>query len=549
LGKTIQTVAFLTYLYAKGVKGPFLVVGPLSTLANWVKEIQKWAPAMPVLLYHGTKNERIELRKKALPAIISSKQGIVVTSFEITIKDRSALQRKRWKYIIVDEGHRMKNMNCRLVKVRLPPLPILLRERQANSERAWGEVTDRARVSSAQTFGGGVHAPVDGRRVFVRLALFCGGGQELKAYDSANRLLLTGTPLQNNLTELWSLLSFLMPSIFDDLDAFQRWFNFEGVGKEEGNKRILTAERENQLVTKLHTILKPFLLRRVKTDVEMDLPKKEERVINTILTPAQHKYYQAIMNKQLHELLATSKAKVRFQGTGLQNLLMQLRKCCNHPYLFEWPVDDKGEEVVDERLVETSGKLRMLDRLLPRLREEGHKVLLFSQMTRMLDILEDYMHLRQFSFFRIDGTTPQPERQAQIEDFNTGDGAFCFLLSTRAGGLGINLTAANVVVFVDSDWNPQMDLQAQDRAHRIGQTRNVRVYRLVTGNSIEAKIVERAAHKMKLGALVLAGAAQHTKKDASFQLDELSDLLHDSSLIQPLTEPSPTTDELLFEWD
>lgn len=411
--------------------------------------------------------------------------------------------------------------------------------------------------------------------------------QELKAYDSANRLLLTGTPLQNNLTELWSLLSFLMPSIFDDLEAFQRWFNFEGVGREEGNRRILTAERENQLVTKLHTILQPFLLRRVKTDVEMDLPKKEERIINTILTPAQQRLYQATLNGQLHELLATSKAKARCpRGTGLQNLIMQLRKCCNHPYLFEWPVDDQGEEVVDERLVETSGKLQMLDRLLPRLREEGHKVLLFSQMTRMLDILEDYMHLRQFPFFRLDGTTPQPERQAQIEEFNNATptpttntantssndgndgndgntagtevgGAFCFLLSTRAGGLGINLTAANVVVFVDSDWNPQMDLQAQDRAHRIGQTRNVRVYRLVTGNSVEAKIVERAAHKMKLGALVLAGTAHARTATANAnanatdddRLDELSDLLHDSTLLQPLTEPPPITDELLFDWD
>jgi len=337
-----------------------------------------------------------------------------------------------------------------------------------------------------------------------------------------------------------------MPDIFDDLDAFQRWFNFEDVGKEEGNKRILTAERENQLVTKLHSILKPFLLRRIKTDVEMELPKKEERIINTILTPTQHKYYQAIMNKELHALLDTSQAKVRFQGTGLQNLLMQLRKCCNHPYLFEWPIDENGEEIIDECLIQVSGKLQMLDRLLPRLKEEGHRVLLFSQMTRMLDILEDYLVLRQFSFFRIDGSTPQPERQSQIEQFNNNDSAFCFLLSTRAGGLGINLTGANVVIFVDSDWNPQMDLQAQDRAHRIGQTRPVRIYRLVTGNSIEAKIVERAAHKLKLGALVLAGTGQ---KKQTFQLDELSDLLHDSSLIQPLSEPLPITDELLFQWD
>lgn len=336
-----------------------------------------------------------------------------------------------------------------------------------------------------------------------------------------------------------------MPNIFDDLDAFQRWFNFEDVGKEEGNKRIISAEKKNQLVTKLHLILKPFLLRRVKADVEMELPKKEERIVNTILTPLQQKFYQAIICGQLHELLATSTAQAKSHGTGLQNILMQLRKCCNHPYLFEWPVDDKGEEIIDERMVEASGKLLMLDRLLPRLNKEGHRVLLFSQMTRMLDILEDYLNLRDFSFFRIDGTTPQPERQTQIEQFNDGEG-FCFLLSTRAGGLGINLTGADVVVFVDSDWNPQMDLQAQDRAHRIGQTRKVRVYRLVTGSSIESLIVERAANKLKLGAMVLAGAARSKK---TFELSELSELLQDSSLTQPLAEPLPTTDELLFEWD
>jgi SWI/SNF-related matrix-associated actin-dependent regulator of chromatin subfamily A member 5 len=317
------------------------------------------------------------------------------------------------------------------------------------------------------------------------------------------------------------------------------------VGKEEGNKRILDAERENQLVTKLHLILKPFLLRRVKADVEMELPKKEERIINTVLTPLQQKFYQAIINKKLPELLATSSARVKFNGTGLQNLIMQLRKCCNHPYLFEWPVDDKGEDIVDERIVEASGKLQMLDRLLPRLREEGHRVLLFSQMTRMLDILEDYFQLREFTFFRIDGSTAQPDRQAQIESFNAGEG-FCFLLSTRAGGLGINLTGADVVIFVDSDWNPQMDLQAQDRAHRIGQTRNVRIYRLVTGSSIESMIVERAANNLKLGAMVLAGTGQSKK---TFELEELSDLLKDSSLTKPLAEPLPITDELLFSWD
>lgn len=562
LGKTIQTIAFIAHLFGNGVQGPFLIVGPLSTLANWMKEIAKWTPTIPALLYHGTKSERAEIRDKHFPTAFTSRKGIIVTSYEIVLNDSKYLARRRWRYLVVDEGHRLKNMNCRLIR-------------------------------------------------------------ELKTYNSANRLLLTGTPLQNNLTELWSLLSFLMPQIFDDPETFRCWFDFDSVGTEEGNRQILMEEKENQIVTKLHRILQPFLLRRVKADVELHLPKKQERVIYTHLTPLQHKYYTALLNKRLShsphpissgsahhppttvisaEIVGGTAAQVgnaapaadadadgdAVPGPGLQNLIMQLRKCCNHPFLFDWPnvampahspalsqtseeaqpsqlthclrkppadASHDGEEAsldealqqppltaaTDESLVKTSGKMEVLDRLLPRLLAEGHKVLIFSQMTRMLDILQHYMHLRSFPSYRIDGSTPQPLRQSQIEEFNGSGEACCFLLSTRAGGLGINLSAADVVIFFDSDWNPQMDLQAQDRCHRIGQTRPVRVYRLVTANSVESRILERANNKLKLGHLVLAGKM--------FEEGELVALLsNDSGLGSSVGHCKPATDEELFDW-
>ncbi|KAL6072288.1 Transcription activator BRG1 [Balamuthia mandrillaris] len=540
LGKTIQTIGFLAHLYENDVKGPFLVVGPLSTLSNWVAEVKRWAPEMPVLLYHGMKDERVELRNTHFRSIFGpkGKKGVVVTSYEVIMKDARFLRSKSWKYLVVDEGHRLKNMECKLIK-------------------------------------------------------------ELKTYNSSNRLLLTGTPLQNNLSELWSLLSFLMPDIFDDLENFQRWFDFDSaISTEEGKQKILAEEQENQIVTKLHRILSPFLLRRVKADVELALPAKEERVISVSLTQAQMRYYSAILNHSLREELSSPTSSVssppsdssspspdstsldsppspadssvsdassldsssaptittRVQSTKLQNMIMQLRKACNHPYLFEWPIDTAtGDVIVDEQMVSSSGKLLMLDRLLPRLKAEGHKILLFSQMTMMLDILQEYFELRQWSFHRIDGSTPQPERERQIKEFNQDPSSFCFLLSTRAGGLGINLTAANVVIFYDNDWNPQMDLQAQDRCHRIGQTKAVRVYRFVTANTVESRMMERANNKLKLGHLVLTTEQQRRKKQKKggngshgLSMEELSALLNSEFGVQ-IGVAEEVTDAQLFE--
>jgi len=501
LGKTIQCISLLSHLIYHGVKGPFLIVGPLSTLANWIKEFGRWTPGIPVLMYHGTKEERVDLRATKLKSnyqvtgIPNAPTGtmypVVVTSYEMVMNDRKFLGKLKWKYIIVDEGHRIKNLNCKLIR-------------------------------------------------------------ELKSYSSANRVLLTGTPLQNNLTELWSLLNFLLPDIFDDLESFQSWFDFSAIGEEGGQQIILEQEQRNQVVTKLHQILRPFLLRRVKEDVELDIPKKKEKTIHTPLTAIQQKYYQAIINKSIGSILSEKALKqMRSKGTSLQNMLMHLRKACNHPFLFEWPTDSKDELIVDETIITSSGKMQVLDRVLKQMLKDGHKVLIFSQMTRMLDILEEYMAYRGHSYRRLDGSTAQIDRQASIESFTADKDVFCFLLSTRAGGLGINLTSANIVIFFDNDWNPQVDLQAQDRCHRIGQTKSVKVYRLATANSVESRILARANAKLKLDRLVIQkGNFVGAKSESAITTEkDLEELLNESPALAGQLEGEITDEHLFSGWE
>uniref|UniRef100_E1BCV0 Proliferation-associated SNF2-like protein n=1 Tax=Bos taurus TaxID=9913 RepID=E1BCV0_BOVIN len=496
LGKTVQCIATIALMIQRGVPGPFLVCGPLSTLPNWMAEFKRFTPEIPTMLYHGTQQERRILVKH-----IHERKGtlqihpVVITSFEIAMRDRTTLQNCYWKYLIVDEGHRIKNMKCRLIR-------------------------------------------------------------ELKRFNADNKLLLTGTPLQNNLSELWSLLNFLLPDVFDDLKSFESWFDITSLS--ETAEDIIAKEREQNVLHMLHQILTPFLLRRLKSDVALEVPPKREVVVYAPLSKKQEIFYTAIVNRTIANMFGSSeKETVELSPTGrpkrrtrksvdyskiddfpneleklisqiqpevdrertivetsvpiesevnlkLQNIMMLLRKCCNHPYLIEYPIDPVTQEFkVDEELVTNSGKFLILDRMLPELKTRGHKVLLFSQMTRMLDILMDYCHFRNFNFSRLDGSMSYSEREKNIHSFNTDPDVFIFLVSTRAGGLGINLTAADTVIIYDSDWNPQSDLQAQDRCHRIGQTRPVVVYRLVTANTIDQKIVERAAAKRKLEKLII----------------------------------------------
>ncbi len=425
------------------------------------------------------------------------------------MNDRKYLATYLWKYIVVDEGHRLKNLNCKLIK-------------------------------------------------------------ELKSYQTANRLLLTGTPLQNNLSELWSLLNFLLPDIFDDLESFQSWFDFSTIEAGRDGREFLRKEHQESVIKNLHHILKPFLLRRLKIDVEKRLPPKREYLLFAPLTIAQTELYKAILNKDIGTYLEgvshptgyrkrkasqlentedgsrllcnehrSSSAQILdheccdqmkltqnavgilnrttgqdrsessklepvkepgFKHLKLQNTLMSLRKACNHPYQFDWPVKAGTDEyLVDAEIVTQSGKMMLLRRLLVALFDKGHKVLVFSQFTNMLDIIQAWAEdLMQWPTCRIDGSVAQEIRRKLIDDFNNYDICRLFLLSTRSGGLGINLTGADSVILFDSDWNPQQDLQAQDRVHRIGQTKPVIIYRLVSANTVESRILEKAGAKRRL---------------------------------------------------
>merc|ERR1719186_1155345 len=545
LGKTIQTVALFCHMYEMGVSGPFLVVAPLSTVPNWVNEFKRFAPKVPCVLYHGNLQERLVLRDK-LSEVTSCDEvdgkpmmNVVVTSYEIAMNDRAAFSSIMWRYIVVDEGHRLKNMNCRLIR-------------------------------------------------------------ELKQYHSANRLLLTGTPLQNNLSELWSLLNFLLPEIFDDLRVFESWFNAKELHENtEEMARIAAQEQQNSILSTLHQILTPFLLRRVKTDVDLQIPPKKEVLVYCPLTSRQEEMYRAVVEKTIKDLICKDEDKKKkvdvlpekrkrtavdysvflddreFEGSddkfeahiaklteyreslassnntasaylnemdrmaegsdknfSIKSRMMDMRKSVNHPYLIEYPLTECGSFYASgPDMIDICGKLQALDQMLVQLLKGGHKMLIFSQMTKMLDVLGDYCNMKKWKFCRLDGSMNFLDRQANIDKFNSDPEHSIFLLSTRAGGLGINLTAADTCIIYDSDWNPQQDLQAQDRCHRIGQTKPVMIYRLVTANTIDQKIVERAAAKRRLEKMIIhrskfkAGAENVTNSLQSISAQELLSLL------------------------
>jgi len=249
----------------------------------------------------------------------------------------------------------------------------------------------------------------------------------------------------------------------------------------------------------LQNLLSPFLLRRVKSEVMAHLPQKTEVLLYTGMSDIQKKYYKAILMKDLDAFNSPGGS----MKTRLMNILMQLRKCVNHPYLFDGVEPEPFE--LGEHLVDASGKLQVIDQLLVFLKARGHKVLMFSQMARMLDIIQDYLGYRGYSYERLDGSVRGEERYLAIQNFNETEETFIFLLSTRAGGQGLNLMSADTVIFVDNDFNPQNDLQAAARAHRIGQTRPVKVIRLVARSTVEEIVLKRADDKLKLTNTVIEG--------------------------------------------
>lgn len=289
----------------------------------------------------------------------------------------------------------------------------------------------------------------------------------------------------------------------------------------EFETEFASLNKEEQ-IAKLHKMLGPHLLRRLKADVMKALPPKSEIIVRVDLTPLQKQFYRAILTRNFEVL---NRGNARTSQVSLLNIVAELKKCANHPYLFEGvePPTKTPQEAM-ELLIDASGKMQLIDKLLTKLHQQGHRVLIFSQMTRVLDILEDYMLNRQYKYTRIDGSVTGEDRQTRIDRFNHPDSElFVFLLSTRAGGLGINLATADTVIIYDSDWNPHNDMQALSRAHRIGQSSKVMVYRLVTRNSIEERIIQIAKSKMMLDHIVVK--KMNTKGEAPFKAGELDDIL------------------------
>uniref|UniRef100_A0A8D2F2V8 Chromodomain-helicase-DNA-binding protein 1-like n=1 Tax=Theropithecus gelada TaxID=9565 RepID=A0A8D2F2V8_THEGE len=442
LGKTCQTIALLIYLAGRlNDEGPFLILCPLSVLSNWKEEMQRFAPGLSCVTYAGDKEERACLQQDLKQ---ESHFHVLLTTYEICLKDASFLKSFPWSVLVVDEAHRLKNQSSLLHKT-------------------------------------------------------------LSEFSVVFSLLLTGTPIQNSLQELYSLLSFVEPDLFSK----------EEVG--DFVQRYQDIEKESESASELHKLLQPFLLRRVKADVATELPKKTEVVIYHGMSALQKKYYKAILMKDLDAFENETAKKVK-----LQNILSQLRKCVDHPYLFDGVEPEPFE--VGDHLIEASGKLHLLDKLLAFL-YSGHRVLLFSQMTQMLDILQDYMDYRGYSYERVDGSVRGEERHLAIKNFGQQP-IFVFLLSTRAGGVGMNLTAADTVIFVDSDFNPQNDLQAAARAHRIGQNKSVKVIRLIGRDTVEEIVSRKAASKLQLTNMIIEGGhftlgAQKPSADADLQLSEI----------------------------
>ncbi|KRZ94330.1 Lymphocyte-specific helicase [Trichinella sp. T8] len=503
LGKTVQCIAFLCHMISVGVKGPFLVIAPLSTARNWMNEFKKFAPEIPVLLYYGKKFERKKLQDKFTSACSVRNFTVfpvVVTTYETLIRDKRIFMKTFWRYMIIDEGHRIKDSNSVLSLI-------------------------------------------------------------LRKISSDGRLLLSGTPLQNNVAELWSLLNFIMPELFGELSWFEEYFNFEGL--TSANVDTVEASKK-EILEKLHNLLAPFILRRLKVDVINNLPMKKEHTVFAPLCERQAKMYQLAidvfvdraskkksLNKPETSEINKKKRKTRKRMkiaddndemdkqllmsyiSKKHHAMMCLRKVTNHPYLLsDKVIDDEISEANKQEVISSSGKMIVLDQLLEGLFKEGdHKVLIFTQFVEMIHILSFYCEYRNYKFCSLYGRMSFGQRQDEVDRFTKGE-ASVFLISTRAGNLGLNLMAADTVILFDSDWNPQCDLQASDRCHRIGQTKPVLIYRLVAKGTIDEIMVDRAQSKRKLEKLVIASGKFKFNKSVSEKLTEaeLLEILSDNQL-------------------
>lgn len=514
LGKTIQTIAFLAHLKEKGDEGPHLIIVPSSTLENWSKELTLWAPDLQVITYWGSQDERRHLRIQLVQEQLD--YDIILTTYNMVIsssEDRVLFKKMQFVYVVFDEAHMLKNM-------------------------------------ASQRY------------------------EQLMKIRCCRKLLLTGTPLQNNLVELMSLLIFVMPGMFAKRkDQLKKMFSLFPKNQDDQQRSMYEKDR----IAHAKRIMKPFFLRRLKSEVLTDLPSKTSLVEKLSMTSRQSELYHQLV--QEYKERAARIQEIRERNANNQDgdeptettesgigMLMQLRKLANHPLLVRDHYTDKQLKVIarslkayesshknaveeyiiqdlklmsdfdihktcehyrcienltlPDHLVCESGKFRILDDMLPKMKADGERVLIFSQFTMMLDILQKYLKLRGFKFLRLDGQTPVQERGALIDQFNGDPEIFLFILSTRAGGLGINLTAANTVILHDLDFNPYNDKQAEDRCHRVGQKKEVKVIRFISEGTIEEGIYNIAQDKLKLeqdvtGEEADAAESKSKKKDVA----------------------------------
>ncbi|KZO94023.1 hypothetical protein CALVIDRAFT_502015 [Calocera viscosa TUFC12733] len=448
LGKTVQVITFLNLIYSRFQVSPFLIVVPNSTLTNWTREFARWAPNMHVTPFFGEAAARKTIKEYELfhtgragyrgkdrrPELSTD---VIITSYEtVTGSDRSVFNSvSRWEVLVVDESQKIKN---------------------------------------------------DSSLIFKRL----------REMNSAHRVLMTGTPLNNNIRELFNLMHFLDPDNWNDLDRLEREY----------------AELDEEKIKQLHTELKPYFLRRIKED-ELDLPARNEVIVPLSMSTLQKEVYRGLLSRNAEligqlvgNISASTTKAAQIKKGSLNNLLMELRKCLQHPYLVSRDLEPKDlpDAELHRVFMDASTKLVFLKSMLRQLKERGHRVLLFSQFVIALDIVEDFLIGEGFKYMRLDGNTKQSDRQKGLDQFNQeGSEYFIYLLSTRAGGVGINLTSADTVIIFDPDFNPHMDHQAIARAHRIGQTKPVLVFKLMVKDSAEEKIVQAGKKKLILDHLIV----------------------------------------------
>ncbi|XP_057659783.1 lymphoid-specific helicase-like [Diorhabda carinulata] len=537
LGKTVQIIALIAHLMEIKVPGPFLIIAPLSTIPNWEMEFQRFAPRIPVVVFHGNESQRIQMYSEIQRRYKVGDfwtRPVVLTTYQTPVAEQKILKTLEWQYIIIDEGHRVKNHECQLAVM-------------------------------------------------------------LRSLTSSNRLLLTGTPIHNNITELWALLNFLMPHIFNHVDTFASLVMLEDMKDEN---KLIEQEEKTNFITTLHRVLEPFVLRRLKKDVLGDVVPKKELNIYCPLTKLQHDLYNYVINKNMAKLLRIEedaplprrgrrkpksyyeppveddysdyeeellqmerantkqdlkKEHIKFiTRITMMSPMSMFKKIVDHPYLVHFPLDPDADEktlLINEDLICSSGKLMVLDQLLPRLKKDGHKVLIFSTLVMSLDLIEEALIMREYKYCRLDGGMNLINRKHNIERFSKDPDMFVFLLSTRSGGLGLNLTAADTVIFFDRDWNPQMDIQAQDRCHRIGQTKPVMVYTLVAKNTIDDLIINRGYQKRLLEKIIIQDGKFRKSGETNKIKDELITLQkllkEQTTNFDDLTIPEKELDRLL----